>query len=109
MGASNGQTPGDAYPSPTLHVNPDEIFRIHLENQLVGWSGQVESSNIHTHGLDFSPLSKSDNVLLAIPGGQTNDYLYRIPTNQDGRSGTTLMFMGTWPSRSIAASRASWS
>jgi FtsP/CotA-like multicopper oxidase with cupredoxin domain len=63
------------YPGPTLYVNPGDTLRIHYVNQL------DQETNLHTHGLHVSPLGNSDNVVLIIPAGASNDYEIRIPSN----------------------------
>src|SRR5258708_992957 len=41
----------------------------------------TEPTNLHTHGLTVSPRGNSDNVLLNVAPGQTQDYEIRLPTN----------------------------
>lgn len=90
--SSNGQSTGDTYPSPTLHVNRGEKLRILLENdlqnmQFVGLGGTKydvsESTNIHFHGLTVSPKGNSDNVLLNVPPGMSNQYEVNIPSDHN--------------------------
>jgi FtsP/CotA-like multicopper oxidase with cupredoxin domain len=68
-----GQDGPPNYPGPTLYVNPGDTLRVHYVNQL------TQSTNLHTHGLHVSPLGNSDNVLLIIPPGASNDYEIKIP------------------------------
>lgn len=74
--ASNNQATGDFYPSPTLKVNPGDTLIIHLENNL------TEPTNIHTHGLEISPLGNSDNIILSLASGQQNVFEYHIPSDE---------------------------
>lgn len=100
--ASNGQMTGIAqYPGPTLNVNPGERLIFTLANELndltirdfydPAWTPAGEKVplyppqltqspfNNHTHGLHVSPKGNSDNVLLSIPGGESNTYTYDVP------------------------------
>ncbi|MBI3225890.1 MAG: multicopper oxidase domain-containing protein [Mycolicibacterium cosmeticum] len=102
--ASDGSTKGDnLYPAPTLHVDPGQRLIVHYDNDLQGLTiqdfydpaftpkgGEVplypptltESPlNLHTHGLHVSPTGNADNVLLSIPAGMGNTYLYDVPNN----------------------------
>jgi len=44
---------------------------------------QLTSSplNLHTHGLHVSPKGNADNVMLHIPAGMSNTYIYDVPKN----------------------------
>jgi FtsP/CotA-like multicopper oxidase with cupredoxin domain len=100
--ASNGQMSGDdLYPAPTLQVNPGETLIVHLDNALTGltikdffdprytpkgeevllYPTQLTSAplNLHVHGVHVSPKGNSDNVMLHIPAGASNTYVYNIP------------------------------
>ena len=102
--SSDGTTEGDnAYPAPTLHVEPGERLIVHYDNDLQDLSiadfydpaftpvgGEVpiyppalESAplNLHTHGLHVSPDGNADNVLLDIPAGLGNTYDYAVPAD----------------------------
>ena len=102
--ASDGNRSADnLYPGPTLQVFPGEKLIVHFENDLrdlairdffspqytpVGQSpptypGQMTESpvNLHVHGLHISPRGNADNVLLHIPAGMANTYVYDVPTN----------------------------
>ena len=101
--ASDGVSQGASYPAPTLKVFPGERLVVHLENGLSGLSirdlydpsytreGEavpmeppplLESPlNLHTHGLHVSPKANSDNVLIHMPVGTANTYVYDIPTS----------------------------
>src|SRR5258706_12131415 len=63
------------YIPPTLRVHPSDTIRLRLANML------TEPTNLHTHGLTVSPRGNSDNVLLNVAPGQTQDYEIRLPTN----------------------------
>jgi len=98
---SDGQMKGDnLYPAPTLQVYPSDKMIIHYQNALSGLTirdyydpaftakgGQVPlyppqltqaPINLHTHGLRISPKGNSDNVMLHIPAGLSNTYVYDI-------------------------------
>ncbi len=102
--ASDGRrSGGNLYPAPTLKVFPGETLIIHFENGLTGltirdyftpqytpkgqsvpiYPEQMTSSpiNLHTHGAHISPRGNADNVLLHIPPGMSNTYIYDIPRN----------------------------
>ena len=86
--ADNGATSGDTYPSPTLQVQKGDTIRILLENDLRGLtlngSTTTEApTNLHFHGLTVSPLGNSDNVLLSLPPGMSNQYEVHIPMDHD--------------------------
>ncbi len=102
--ASNGRASGKSlYPSPTLQVYPGETLIVHLDNALTEltiadyfspeytsldgkipmYPIQLKSSpvNLHVHGLHVSPKGNSDNVMLHLPAGMSNTYVYEIPKN----------------------------
>ena len=102
--ASNGVlTAKNLYPGPTLNVSPGQTLIVHMENKLEKLSitdfadpaftptgepvplypEQMSTApwNLHTHGLHVTPAGRGDNVLLNIPPGQTNTYIYAIPTD----------------------------
>lgn len=102
--ASNGESAAtNSYPAPTLQVFPGERLVVHLENGLSGLTirdfydpryvtagnevpvspEQLAESplNLHTHGLHVSPKGNSDNVLIHMPTGTANTYVYDVPTN----------------------------
>ena len=111
--ASNGVTEAaNSYPAPTLQVFPGERLIVHLENALTGltirdllrpeihadgeevplYPPQLTESplNLHTHGLHVSPKGNSDNVLLHMPPGTENTYIYDVPpTCRRAPTGTT--------------------
>ena len=76
--STSGKLRGDHEQGPTLQVNPGDILRIRLENDLGD-----QSTNLHTHGLVIDPSGNSDNVLLSIPPGYSNIYEYKIPEDQE--------------------------
>ena len=41
--------------------------------------GDLNHTNLHTHGLHVSPAGNSDNVLLDIAPGETFEYEIKIP------------------------------
>jgi hypothetical protein len=100
--ASNGQSSGrNMYPAPTLQVFPGETLIVHLDNALTGltirdffdpaytakgeevplYPSQMASSpvNLHVHGVHVSPKGNGDNVMLHIPDGRSNTFIYNIP------------------------------
>jgi FtsP/CotA-like multicopper oxidase with cupredoxin domain len=100
--ASNGEMSGDnLYPAPTLHVLPGETLIVHVANEMSGltiadfydpqysakgeavpiYPRQLTESpfNLHVHGVHVSPKGNADNVLLHIPAGRSNTYVYQIP------------------------------
>lgn len=100
--SSDGTTKADNnYPAPTLAVSPGERLIVHYDNDLTGltitdyydpastpvgedvpaYPPSLESSplNLHTHGLHVSPDGNADNVLLDIPGGMGNTFVYEVP------------------------------
>jgi FtsP/CotA-like multicopper oxidase with cupredoxin domain len=102
--ASDGSTKGDnLYPAPTLRVDPGEKLIVHYDNDLqnltiqdfydpafTATNGEVPiypptlkeaPLNLHTHGLHVSPSGNADNVLLSIPAGMGNTYVYDVPKN----------------------------
>ncbi len=102
--ASNGVSASlNNYPAPTLQVFPGEKLIVHYENGMAGLTIRdfydprytavgdevpiyppqlsVSPLNLHTHGLHVSPKGNSDNVLVHMPPGTTNTYIYDVPTN----------------------------
>ena len=45
-----------------------------------GVNGTVERTNLHLHGSHVSP-GKSDNVMIAVENGESQEYEYKIPEN----------------------------
>lgn len=75
---------------PTLRVKPGDTLKITLKNSLPPEPDasadhnslhSFSTTNLHTHGLHVSPSGNSDNVLLEIAPGQTQDYEIRIPVD----------------------------
>ncbi|MBW8780480.1 MAG: tyrosinase family protein [Verrucomicrobia bacterium] len=73
---------------PTLRAHPGETLYITLKNDLTAEPGHdgghntlhdFNTTNLHTHGLHVSPSGISDNVLLEIPPGATQEYEIVIP------------------------------
>ena len=78
----NGQTPG-----PVIIADPGDTIKIKLTNNLgidaqtKEWNGTVERTNLHLHGSHVSPQGKSDNVMIAVENGDSQEYEYKIPEN----------------------------
>ncbi|MCX6854907.1 MAG: redoxin domain-containing protein [Verrucomicrobia bacterium] len=79
----NGQLVG-----PTLRAKPGDVMRITVRNDLPTQAWQANSmnklhafntTNLHTHGLHVSPNGISDNVLIQILPGATQEYVIEIP------------------------------
>lgn len=79
----NGQLVG-----PTLRAKPGDVLRITVRNTLPTQPWKANSmnklhdfntTNLHTHGLHVSPNGISDNVLLEIKPGATQEYVIEIP------------------------------
>ncbi|BCU78463.1 redoxin domain-containing protein [Luteolibacter sp. LG18] len=73
---------------PTLRAKPGDTLRITVKNNLPPQPWQKDSmntlhdfntTNLHTHGLHVSPNGVSDNVLLEIDPGATQEYEIKIP------------------------------
>ncbi|MSR33041.1 MAG: hypothetical protein EXR99_16250, partial [Gemmataceae bacterium] len=88
--ASNLETTGDTYPSPTLKVNPSDTLVIRIINELEnlslpGSSTMSFPTNLHTHGLEISPLGNSDNIILSVAPGMQNVFEFHVPsTHEEG-------------------------
>ena len=61
------------YMPPVLRVNPGDTIRINLDNEL------SEKTNLHTHGLNVSPLGNSDNVFNIVSPSQDFEMKIDIP------------------------------
>jgi FtsP/CotA-like multicopper oxidase with cupredoxin domain len=78
----NGQTPG-----PVIIADPGDTIKVKLTNNLgidaqtKEWNGTVERTNLHLHGSHVSPQGKSDNVMIAVENGDSQEYEYKIPEN----------------------------
>jgi FtsP/CotA-like multicopper oxidase with cupredoxin domain len=102
-------------PGPTLRVRPGDVFKIRLINNLtltgappptqkIVDCGHRHSqmfhspfgpldpmtflhTNLHTHGLQVSPLDNGDNVLIDLAPGETCDYSIPIPLGSNVQPG----------------------
>ena len=78
----NGQTPG-----PVIIADPGDTIKVKLTNNLgidaqtKEWNGTVTRTNLHLHGSHVSPQGKSDNVMIAVENGGSQEYEYKIPEN----------------------------
>ena len=75
---------------PTLRAQPGDTLRITVRNDLPteGWKKDsmntlhdFNTTNLHTHGLHVSPNGISDNVLIEVGPGATQQYVIEIPPN----------------------------
>lgn len=73
---------------PTLRAKPGDTLRVTVKNNLPTQPWQPDSmntlhdfntTNLHTHGLHVSPNGISDNVLIEVGPGATQDYEIVIP------------------------------
>jgi len=64
------------YAGPLIRVHPGDLLNVRLVNHL------HESTNIHFHGYQGSPLGPSDNMHILVDPGETFDYSVRIPLTQ---------------------------
>ena len=60
---------------PTIKVKPGQTLNVNLQNKL------MDLTNLHTHGLHISPKGNSDNVLLEIGNGESQNYTFKIDEN----------------------------
>ena len=83
----NGQLTG-----PTLRVKPGDKLRILVDNQLpanpdpvkpanLNQPHQLNTTNLHTHGLHVSPSLNSDNIFVEIDPATQFQYEYNIPAD----------------------------
>lgn len=63
------------YMPPVLRVNPGDVIRIKLRNRL------TETTNLHTHGLNVSPLGNSDNVFNVVEPPDDFDIKIDVPSD----------------------------
>ena len=82
-------------PAPTLSVKPGDTLSIHLDNDLPAnptsqrgnfFPHDPYTINLHTHGLEVSPLGNSDNIFRLMEPGSRNRVEVHIPS--DHPSGT---------------------
>ncbi|WP_244817736.1 multicopper oxidase family protein [Caballeronia sp. Lep1P3] len=85
---------------PTISIKPGATLKLTLKNTLGADNPPsncptnpdhstphcYNNTNVHTHGLHVSPSGTSDNVLLTVLPGQTQQYSYKLPA--DHPSGT---------------------
>ncbi|MSO36780.1 MAG: hypothetical protein EXQ69_00840 [Acidimicrobiia bacterium] len=78
-----------AYIGPTWRIKPGDRVIVDYVNLLPKMEFQAvdetepspmaQPLNLHTHGLTISPAGNSDNVLLQVPMGRSNTYVFKIP------------------------------
>ncbi|MFY0581222.1 multicopper oxidase domain-containing protein [Cystobacter fuscus] len=81
---------------PTIEARPGDTLNILLDNQLPmthapgagheDMSQDINTTNLHVHGLHVSPSGNSDNVMLELVPGQQLQYEIKIP--RDHPAGT---------------------
>src|SRR5215213_6113044 len=80
-----------AIPGPTLRLQPGEVLRVTLVNDLPPNRAEVplntdlphnfNSTNVHVHGLHVSPSGNADNVLRSMEPGQSYDIEIALPAD----------------------------
>lgn len=76
----NGTIPG-----PTLRVKPGDLLKIRLVNNMtlpITAPERILLTNLHTHGLQVSPIGNGDNPFLEIKPGEYIDLQIQVPKNQ---------------------------
>ena len=78
-----------AIPGPTLRVQPGDLLRVRLMNDLprnreelplnTDLPHHFNTTNVHVHGLHVSPSGDADNVLRSMEPGQSYDVAIDIP------------------------------
>jgi FtsP/CotA-like multicopper oxidase with cupredoxin domain len=63
------------YMPPLLRVQPGDSIQLILRNY------GVESTNVHYHGLNVTPMTTGDNIFVEIEPGITYGYNFPIPAN----------------------------
>lgn len=79
VGAEWHVMPGDQITVEYINALPDDEFTA------VGQTNPetvAQPINLHTHGVTVRPDGNSDNVLLSIPQGRSNEYVIDIPADQ---------------------------
>ena len=61
------------YIPPTFKVRPGDVMHIALANMI------DMSTNLHTHGLNVSPLGNSDNIFVHVNGDESFNYDIALP------------------------------
>ena len=64
------------YTPPTLRVKPGDVLRLTLRNNMTD-----NYTNLHTHGLNVSPLGNGDNIFVKVNPGETYQYQIPLPFN----------------------------
>jgi FtsP/CotA-like multicopper oxidase with cupredoxin domain len=92
----NIRTYNGGFPGPILVAKPGDVLRIHHTNSLPPEPNEPHTNinhphgfntiNLHTHGLNGSPVGNEDNPLLNIPPGGVFDY--EIFVDEEHPSGT---------------------
>src|SRR5215212_10331326 len=76
-------------PGPTLRVQPGDLLRVNLINDLprnreempvnTDLPHHFNATNVHVHGLHVSPSGNADNILRSMEPGQSYDVAIDIP------------------------------
>jgi FtsP/CotA-like multicopper oxidase with cupredoxin domain len=75
------------YVAPTLRVKRGDQVRLRLVNDIGAADVQVQGpqhTNLHYHGMNISPKAPADDIYLAIPAEEPNDffdYRWTVPTD----------------------------
>ena len=71
------------YIPPTLRVRPGDVIKLKLVNRI------DQMTNIHTHGLNVSPLGNGDNIFVHVEPApqQPNEFDYEIAIPQGHQAG----------------------
>lgn len=67
-------------PGPTLVVEPGDLLRVRLVNDL------DDPTNLHTHGLHVSGEGNADNIFVRVDPGES--FQYEFPIRADHHTGT---------------------
>ena len=84
----------DMLPSPTLRMSRNNSFYLTLNNNLGDESPtnptehnvikDLNTTNLHTHGLHISGESPADDIFIDVAGGESHTYEYNFPCDHAG-------------------------
>jgi FtsP/CotA-like multicopper oxidase with cupredoxin domain len=85
---ANTATYDGRIPGPVLRIKPGDTVRVHLVNQLSpsveGPVHDLNTTNLHFHGLHVPPTGAADNVFVEVHPGETFDYEFQVPLDHTG-------------------------